>query len=45
MILIDRQPPTPTGNKDRDLQAMYEYLMYLQEQMNFILTNIEKGGK
>lgn len=42
MILIDKDPPALTGNRDADLKAMYEFLMYLKEQLNFILTNIER---
>lgn len=43
MILLDRQPPAPTGDARRDTQALYEWAMYLYEQMNFILTNLQKG--
>lgn len=43
MILIDRQPPAPTGDRDKDMQAMLDYMAYLYEQLNFILANVQKG--
>lgn len=38
--LIDRTPPETTGNTAQDLRAMQDYLNYLREQINFILTLI-----
>ena len=42
MRLIDRQPPAPTGDTKRDVDALYQYCAYLQEQLNFILTNLSR---
>lgn len=44
MILIDREPPRMTGNASQDARALRDYLMYLQQQLNFILTQLQKGG-
>ena len=43
MILLDKQPPALTGDTRRDLQVLYEWAMYLYEQLNFILTNLQRG--
>ena len=39
---IEKAPPTMTGNPQEDNKALAEYLDYLREQMNFILTLIYK---
>jgi len=39
---IEKRPPALTGDRDADLRAMKEYLDYLHEQMNFILSLIYK---
>lgn len=39
---IDRDPPIPTGDAKRDSDAMYRYLVYLMEQLNYILTLIQR---
>ena len=43
--LIDKEPPAPTGDAKTDAAAMYRYLCYLREQMNFILTNLGREGQ
>lgn len=45
MRQIDRRPAGLTGDTQRDLQAIVDYLAYLQEQINFILAGLEKGEK
>lgn len=45
MRLIDRQPPAPTGDTARDVENIYSYLAYLMEQINFILTNLNREGR
>ena len=40
--IIDKQPPKPTGNPEKDAKAALEYMAYLREQMNYILTQIYK---
>lgn len=45
MRYIDRTPPVITGNTKADLQSIAAYLSYLQEQMNFILSSMEKQRK
>lgn len=42
MRKIDKAPPTVTGNVGADLIALREYLVYLTEQINWILTLITK---
>lgn len=37
---IDRTPPTSTGDQKKDAQAVFDYLNYLREQMNYILSLI-----
>ena len=41
--LIEKDPPPATGNAQADLQALEDYLAYLKEQLNFILTNLQRG--
>ena len=43
--LIDRTPPVMSGDEKQDVRALYEYIAYLQEQLNFILTNIGREGQ
>lgn len=40
--LIDKTPPAPTGDAQADVAALYQYCAYLQEQLNFILTNLNR---
>jgi len=40
---IDRRPPAPTGNAAADLGALQNYLEYLRDELNFILTQIYKN--
>lgn len=40
--LIDKMPPAPSGDAQRDAAAALEYMSYLREQMNFILTNLNR---
>lgn len=42
MRKIDRTPPRPTGDTQVDINAIITYLHYLREQINFIITNIER---
>ncbi len=42
MKKIEKRPPAPTGDPAADVRAQAEYLDYLREQMNFILTLIER---
>ncbi len=42
MRYIDKLPPAMTGNTQTDLQSIAAYLCYLQEQMNFILSAMDK---
>lgn len=42
MRLIDKTPPSPTGDAQKDVQALYQWCAYLQEQLNFIITNMER---
>ena len=39
---IDRLPPAPTGDPRRDSAAACEYLFYLREQLNFILSVMDR---
>ena len=39
---IDRTPPAATGDTKRDVQEILDYLNYLREQINYILTLIYK---
>ena len=41
---IDRNPPELTGDAKKDLAAMQNYLYYLREQVNFILSTMNKNG-
>ena len=41
---IDRTPPAPTGDPERDTQALYNYLVYLTEQLNHIIRQINRAG-
>lgn len=45
MRYIDRMPPVPTGNTQSDLQSIAAYLSYLQEQMNFILSAMDRKSQ
>lgn len=39
---IEKAPPALTGNPQEDNKALADYMDYLREQMNFILTLIYK---
>jgi hypothetical protein len=41
---IDKAPPVTTGDADKDLKALAEYCWYLYEQINFIVSQINKTG-
>lgn len=48
MKKLDRTPPRPTGNTQQDVKAMADYLNYMVEHLNWILTMLEKqinGGE
>ena len=42
MKKIEKRPPALTGNPTEDNRRMAEYLEYLREQMNYILSLIER---
>ena len=42
---IDRTPPQITGDAQKDLRAMHDYLYYLQERLNYILSVVEVKNK
>ena len=42
MRSIDSLPPAPTGNPEADVRALYQYLCNLVEQLNFIISQINK---
>ena len=39
---IEKRPPTLTGDVNEDNRRMAEYLAYLYEQLNYILTLLYK---
>lgn len=39
---IDRTPPELSGDQAKDQKAILEYMIYLQEQLNWILSLIYK---
>ena len=41
---IDRRSPTPSGDTSRDVNEVIDYLAYLNEQTNFILSLIYKDA-
>lgn len=41
--IIEKDPPTATGNTRADIKALENYLVYLKEQLNWILTIITKN--
>ena len=43
MRKIDKAPPALSGNSGADIKALREYLVYLTEQLNWILTLIYKN--
>lgn len=43
MRKIDRNPPDMTGDAMKDVMAMREYLQWLVEQLNWILSLIYKN--
>lgn len=45
MRYIDKLPPPVTGNTQADVQSIAAYLLYLQEQMNFILSTMDKKSE
>lgn len=42
MNKIDKTPPAPTGDPQTDISAVITYLYYMREQINFILSIIER---
>lgn len=38
---IDRNPPDVTGDAENDLRAMQDYLYYLKDRLNYILSITE----
>lgn len=36
--LIEKRPPALTGNAQADVRALSEYVNYLRDELNFILT-------
>ena len=41
--MIERRPPQTTGDAAADAQQLAEYLEYLRQEINFILTLIYKN--
>ena len=41
---IDKAPPQVTGDPAKDMAAVVDYLGYLRELLNYILT-VASGGK
>jgi len=39
---IDKLPPSPSGDLKKDVEALANYLCYLQEQINFALELQER---
>lgn len=44
-MLIDRNPPDITGDSKKDLQAMQDFLYYLKDRLNYILSRMEDTKK
>lgn len=42
---IDRNPPDITGDAEKDLRAMQDYLYYLKDRLNYILSRMEDTKK
>ena len=42
---IDKLPPEPTGNVKKDNEELYKYLFYLREQINALVSQLNKGEK
>ena len=40
--LIDRTPPAPSGDAEKDAAAALDYMSYLREQLNFIITHLNR---
>ncbi len=40
---IDKLPPKPSGDSKKDIEALYEYLFYQREQINLLVSEINKG--
>ena len=45
MRIIDKTPPAPTGDAQRDIQALNDYLTYLREQINFNINLANKEAR
>ena len=39
---IDRTPPAVSGKTEDDVRRLQDYIVYLHEQLNYILSQIEK---
>lgn len=43
---IDKQLPAKTGDLQKDIDGIRNYIIYMREQINFALNSIDKrGGK
>lgn len=42
MAVIDRKLGRPSGNTAQDIRALYDYIAYLTEQLDFWAKGIEK---
>lgn len=40
---IDKLPPKPSGEVIKDIEALYGYMFYLREQINYLISQINKG--
>jgi len=41
--IIEKDPPVAKGVNETDIKAIEDYLVYLREQLNYILTLIQRG--
>jgi len=39
---IEKRPPAPTGDEKQDIRQIVEYQNYLYEQLNYILSLIDR---
>ena len=39
---IDRTPPALTGKPEEDVRRLQDYIVYLHEQLNYLLGQIDR---
>ena len=42
IYVIEKRSPAATGNTERDIRALEDHLVYMQEQLNYILQRIQR---